>query len=117
MIPAPVDDVLQRAVDDSLECFAACEETVEQCLAIAGDDADTRLVNTLITTAAVCDAAAYFSRNSDRLRREALRFCAEQTERCAEACDERPADPQLATCARLCRICSRSCRKAVLTLV
>jgi hypothetical protein len=107
----PKSDVMQRCIDECLDCYRACLETISHCLDLGGPHAESGHIALLQDCARVCEATAASMLTGSELHPRLAAVCAEACERCAESCERiADGDRMMLECAEICRRCARSCR-------
>jgi hypothetical protein len=103
------ESILRDAVEDCLDTYAMCKETVAYCLEAGGPFADGHLIVTLMTCADTCKNTAEFIVVETDLAGMSCGFCAIVCERCAERCEAMPDDEQMDLCAERVRKTAGAC--------
>ncbi len=102
---------IQRCIEDCLDCFRTCTETIAYCLQKGGRHAEANHVRLLQDCADICETAAAFMMRRSDLHVRTCALCAETCLRCAEDCDRLADDERMRRCAEVCRRCAESCRQ------
>jgi len=98
-------------MDDALDAYKACRETTAYCVQEGGDLADPHLIQHLEDAADVALMTTNLLSRASRSHRQAVAFCADVAEACAETLEQRASldDDQLrvayAACLRLHECC------------
>ncbi|HEX6980284.1 MAG TPA: four-helix bundle copper-binding protein [Alphaproteobacteria bacterium] len=108
---------IQRCIEDCLDCFRICTETIAHCLQKGGRHAEANHIRLLQDCADICETAATFMMRRSDLHVRTCAVCAETCLRCAEDCDRLADDEQMRRCAEVCRRCAESCRQMSMATV
>ncbi len=102
-------EIEQKCIDDCMNCYRVCEESIAMCLSIGGEHAEDRHITTMDDCAKLCAISADFMlRNSD-LDTHMCSLCAQACDNCAESCAKFD-DDFMKKCADICKQCAESCR-------
>lgn len=102
---------MRRCIQECLECYSVCTETVTHCLEKGGMHAEAGHIRLLLDCATICQTSADFMLRGSELHTRTCGVCAEACERCAADCEKMADDPVMKHCAEVCRRCAESCRK------
>lgn len=78
---------MSECIENCLECFRICEETVPHCLTKGGEHANASHVTMLSNCAAICQTSAKFMLSGSELHVHTCEACATVCERCANECE------------------------------
>ncbi|MBI2134269.1 four-helix bundle copper-binding protein [Candidatus Woesearchaeota archaeon] len=102
------EDILQN----SLECFRSCEETIAYCLSKGGRHVKEDHIKRLQDCADLCLSTSSFIARDSELAEQIASLCAQACDSCAESCDALK-DARMQDCAETCRRCSESCKELI----
>ena len=101
---------LEDCIENCLECYRVCVETLQYCLRMGGAHAELAHIRLLSDCVQICQVSADFMIRASKLHSETCAACAEICARCAENCAAFGAeDDQMQECASVCRRCAESC--------
>jgi hypothetical protein len=108
----PLSDVMQRCIQDCLDCYRSCLETISHCLELGGRHADKTHISLLQDCAQICESTAASMFRLSGLHHQLVAVCAEACDRCAESCEQiADGDRTMLECAEISRRCAESCRQ------
>lgn len=102
---------IEKCIEDCLECFKVCAETITHCLSKGGMHAKPEHIQLLKDCVKICNTSAEFVLGQSEFESRVCDVCAEVCERCAEDCEKFEDDKAMAVCAEICRRCAESCRE------
>jgi hypothetical protein len=105
-----VSDEVRECIQDSLDCYQACTETIVKCLVIGGAHAENEHINLLTDCARICNTNADFMLRNSTYHPQTCGITADICDECADTCD-RFEDDFMKECASVCRRCAESCRE------
>ena len=105
-----IDDHLAECIAACSDCHDVCEATVQHCLSMGGEHAESAHIRTLLDCAQACETSRDFMLRGSDLHPKTCGVCADACERCAESC-ERLDGEEMERCAEICRRCAESCRE------
>ncbi len=103
-------DEVRGCIQDSLECYRVCMETLQRCLSLGGRHAENNHVNLLLDCAKICSLNADFMLRNSTYYPQTCGLTADICDECADTC-ERFEDDFMKECGRVCRRCGESCRE------
>jgi hypothetical protein len=107
-----ISQEVRRCIDDCLECYSICTETVDHCLELGGKHAEPKHIRLLLDCAKICQASGDFMLRSSNFHPRTCAVCAEICQRCADECERLAnGDDLMRRCAEICRRCAESCKK------
>ncbi len=100
----------QELIQHLADCAAACQYCSDQCL----DEDDIKMMVSCIRLDRDCADACitalnFVARGSDSAK-QAVEFCLDFCQRCAEECGSHEAD-HCKACAEACRACAQACKQ------
>jgi hypothetical protein len=101
--------LMTRAINDALDCYRVCEETLTYCLQQGGRHAEATHIELLEDCAEICRTAAGFMARGSTHHAEVCAVCAKVCQHCAEDCARFGDDEQMRRCVDACRRCAESC--------
>lgn len=101
---------MNQAIQDTLDCYRVCEETIQYCSQKGGKHTDPQHIQALTDCKEACKMAANFMIRGSELHGKVCGVCADACKRCAESCEAMGDDEQMKKCAEICRKCEASCR-------
>lgn len=108
----PRSEVMERCIQDCLDCYRSCLETISHCLELGGRHAERAHITLLQDCAEICVATAGWMLRQSELHPRLAAICAEVCESCADSCEQIDADDStMKACADMCRRCADSCRQ------
>ena len=102
---------MEKCIEDCLECFKVCTETITHCISMGGKHAKPEHIQLLKDCASICNTSAEFMLGNSAFESQVCGVCAEICERCAEDCEKFGDDKTMTACAEACRRCAESCRE------
>lgn len=109
-----MDQKMQQCIQDCLDCYRTCTETIMHCLEMGGDHAAPNHIRLLMDCVEICKVAADFMIRGSNHAGEICDTCASICETCAAECEDMVgSDEQMKICAAMCRRCATSCREMV----
>jgi hypothetical protein len=107
-----IDKQTQECIQNCLDCYAICTNTVQHCLQMGGKHSEYDHIRTLLDCAEICSLSAGYMLRQSPMHAKTCEMCANQCVRCAESCEKIGADDaQMKACAKMCRTCAESCRQ------
>lgn len=101
---------MDTCIQNCLDCFRTCLETVSHCLNLGGIHASQEHITILLECAEVCQTSARLMLLKSAIHNDQCGVCAKACERCAEDCQSMAdGDEQMVKCAETCRRCAESC--------
>lgn len=105
-------DELRHCVQNCLDCYSICMETVQHCLKLGGKHAEQKHIGLMQVCAKICETSAAFMLSGSEFHDKTCGVCAEVCAACAASCSEMAgSDETMQRCAKICRECAESCRK------
>lgn len=101
---------VDQCIENCTRCHRLCMEIAAMHFRGEGTKASEEQVRLLLDCAQICQTSADFMIRGSEMHGHTCAACAAVCERCAEACEAMPGDPQMAACAEACRTCAESCR-------
>jgi hypothetical protein len=105
-----MSEEVRECIQDSLDCFHTCNQTLIRCLGIGGRHAKIEHVNLIIDCARICNTNADFMLRNSAYYPQTCGLTADICDECADVC-ERFEDDFMKECASVCRRCAESCRE------
>lgn len=110
MAHGKMSEEVRKCIEDCIQCYRICTETVQHCLKMGGKHAEASHIGELLDCARICDISAEFMLRSSRFQHEECRICADVCRACAESCNRlAEGDRLMLDCADTCRRCAASC--------
>jgi hypothetical protein len=109
----PKTQTIEECIRSCQSCHEICVDTVDYCLKVGGEHAESSHVKLIIDCAEICNVSMNSMVRSSATSIELCRSCAEICDRCAAACERFTGDEQMQACARECRRCAQACRQMV----
>lgn len=104
-------NAMRQCIQDCLDCYRSCYETVPYCSSMGGAHAEADHLRRLADCSDLCRTTAQFMMRGSDWHGKVCAVCAEICERCAEDCERFGDDTQMRACADACRRCAQSCRE------
>ncbi len=101
---------LCNSVDECQSCARICIDTMNYCLRMGGEYADSSFIRLLRDCAEMCEVAADQCWKAPLVQMRNFELCAELCERSAWFSGQFYYDPILLRCAANCRQCASYCR-------
>ncbi|HJR64054.1 MAG TPA: four-helix bundle copper-binding protein [Gemmatimonadaceae bacterium] len=108
---ATMSEEVQRCIDECLNCYTICEQTIQHCLELGGKHAEPRHIRTLQDCAEICRTSAGFMLRGSQLHNRTCAVCAEVCRACEEECRRMDDDEMMQQCADVCSTCADSCER------
>jgi ferredoxin len=105
-----ISDEVRECLEDCIDCFKTCTETLTKSLLIGGKHAKLEHLNLLMDCAKICSANADFILRNSTYYPQTCGITADICDECADMC-ERFKDDFMKECANACRRCAESCRE------
>lgn len=103
------DSKMDQGIQNCLNCFKVCEETLSRCLT-ANNHKDSNHLILLKTCAEICNTSAKFMMMNSKFHPLTCDVCSKVCLECAESC-EVTEDDSMKDCVEACRKCAESCGK------
>jgi hypothetical protein len=103
-------DMVEKCIDDCLDCYCVCAETTSHCLKMGGDHAEAKHITLMNACADACKMSADYMLRDVEYQKQMCAMCAQICDSCAQSCDKF-SDDFMKKCADTCRRCAESCRK------
>jgi hypothetical protein len=107
---ATTSNEVRECLQDCLDCYQSCTETIIRCLAMGGKHAELEHLNLLMDCARICNTNADFMLRNSTYYPQTCGITADICDECADSCD-RFDDDFMKECASVCRRCAESCRE------
>lgn len=105
-----INQEMRQCIDEYLNCYSICLETVTHCLQLGGEHAEQPHIATLLTCAEVCRTSAQAMLLGSQHHTDICRACAEICRACEADCRSMAGDDEMMLkCADVCRSCAESC--------
>lgn len=101
---------MRDCINECLNCYAVCTQTVDHCLSMGGRHAEPRHIRTMLDCAEICRTSAGFMLRMSEFHFETCALCADICLACADSCSKFD-DREMQRCAEVCRSCAASCQK------
>lgn len=105
-----ISDEVRECIQDCLDCFKTCNETMIRCLSMGGKHVETEHLNLIMDCARICNTNADFMLRNSTYYPQTCGLTADICDECADTCD-RFDDDFMKECASVCRRCAESCRE------
>ena len=105
-----ISQEMRNCIDECLECFSKCSETIQHCLVMGGKHAEKNHISLLQACADICQTSARTMLGGAFVHMQVCGACADVCEKCAEDC-EAMSEEFMRECAAVCRSCAESCRR------
>lgn len=102
---------VEECINNCLECYRVCTQTVPSCLQMGGKHSEANHITLLVSCANICQVSANFMLIGSPLHMHVCRACAEVCKECADDCNRLADDQQMKWCADVCKRCAESCRQ------
>lgn len=100
----------EAAVDDCMDCFSICRETIDHCLTMGGEHASADHIRILMDCSQMNTMTADFLLRGSSFASQMCDLNAQLSEQCASSCEKFPDDEIMMACADVCRMTADSCR-------
>lgn len=104
-----VPSSMQICIQNCLDCFQVCSQTLTYCLEKSGKHAESQHIKLLGDCARICNLSADFMIRHSDYHASSCEVCAEICTACAISCDSFSDDEMMKACADICRKCAASC--------
>jgi hypothetical protein len=101
----------QQCIDECLNCYSICLQTVQHCLELGGKHAEASHIRILNDCAEICQTSAGFMLRGSPLHGRVCGVCAEVCRECERECRRMSDDETMRECADACRRCAESCER------
>ncbi len=101
---------VRECIQDCLDCFRICNQTLIRCLSMGGKHAEVEHLNLLMDCAKICNTNADFMLRNSAYYPQICGFTADICDECSDVFD-RFEDDFMKECASVCRRCAESCRE------
>lgn len=108
---ASISKEMQKCIDECLNCYSICEQTVQHCLELGGKHAEANHIRTLQDCAEICRTSADFMLRNSPFHAQTCAVCAEVCRECERECRRMGDDETMQQCAEACRSCAESCER------
>jgi len=105
-----MSEEVRECIQDCLDCFKTCNQTLIRCLGMGGRHAEMEHLNLIIDCARICNTNADFMLRNSTYYPQSCGLTADICDECADTCD-RFEDDFMKECASVCRRCAESCRE------
>ncbi len=105
-----MSDEVRECIQDCLDCFKTCNQTLIRCLGMGGKHAEIEHLNLIMDCARICNTNSEFMLRNSTYYPQTCGLTADICDECADTCD-RFEDDFMKECASVCRRCAESCRE------
>ena len=99
-------------IQDCLDCYRVCTETLGHCLKMGGKHLEESHLRLLQDCAYICKMSADFMIRGSDSEADLCRVCADICASCAKSCENiDTSDEMMARCADACKKCASSCKE------
>jgi hypothetical protein len=105
-----VSDEVKECIQDCVDCFKICNETIIRCLVMNGKHSESEHINLLMDCARICNTNSEFMMRNSMYYPQTCGLTADICDECADTCDRFEED-FMKECASVCRRCAESCRE------
>ena len=105
-----MSEEVRECIQDCLDCFRTCNQTLIRCLGMGGRHAEVEHLNLIMDCARICNTNADFMLRNSTYYPQTCGLTADICDECADTCD-RFEDDFMKECASVCRRCAESCRE------
>jgi hypothetical protein len=105
-----MSDEVRECVQDCLDCFRTCNETIIRCMNMGGRHTESEHLNLIMDCARICNTNAEFMLRNSTYYPQTCGITADICDECADTCDRFDED-FMKDCASVCRRCAESCRE------
>ncbi len=105
-----MSDEVKACIQDCLDCYKICTETMTKCLSLGGKHAEVWHLNLIIDCSIMCKVNTDFMLRNSTHYPQTCGVTADICDSCAKNCEGFD-DEFMKDCARVCRKCSESCRE------
>ncbi len=103
---------LQQCIQDCMDCYQACIQTMHHCLAKGGEHAKAEHIRELANCAQICLTSVNLMLSGSPMHVDTCGICAKACEQCARSCAEiGEGDATMEACVAACQRCAESCRQ------
>ena len=102
---------MQQCIDECLNCYSICLQTVQHCLELGGKHAEASHIRVLDDCAEICQTSAGFMLRGSPMHARVCGVCAEVCRECERECRRMGDDETMRECADACRRCAESCER------
>jgi hypothetical protein len=108
MEPKHTHSQMDICIQNCLDCFKVCEQTLAGCFG-KGNQVEASHLVLLKSCAEICHTSAKFMMMQSKFHMRTCEVCAEVCQACAESCEAIINDESMKKCAEVCRKCAESC--------
>ncbi|XHH08327.1 MAG: four-helix bundle copper-binding protein [Candidatus Bathyarchaeia archaeon] len=105
-----INDEVRECIQDCLDCFKTCNQTLIRCLSMNGKHVEVELLNLVMDCARICNTNADFMLRNSMYHPQTCGLTADICDECGDVCDRFDED-FMKECAGVCRRCAESCRE------
>jgi hypothetical protein len=105
-----MSEEVRECIQDCIDCFRTCSQTMIRCLSMGGKHAELEHVNLMMDCARICNTNADFMLRNSTYYPQTCGLTADICDECGDVCD-RFEDDFMKECASVCRRCAESCRE------
>lgn len=107
-----MSEEVRGCIQDCLDCFRTCNETLIRCLKMRGKHSKLEHLNLIMDCARICNTNADFMLRNSTYYTQTCALTADICDECGDVCD-RFEDDFMKECASVCRRCAESCREMI----
>jgi hypothetical protein len=105
-----MSEEVRECIQDCVDCYRTCSQTLIRCLNIGGKHAEVEHVNLIMDCAKICSATADFMLRNSLYYPQTCGLTADICDECGDVC-ARFEEDFMKECASVCRRCAESCRE------
>ncbi len=105
-----MSDEVKECIQDCVDCYRTCTETLTRCLSLGGKHSEGRHINLIIDCSRICNINTDFMLRNSTHYSQTCKVTADICDACANNCEEFD-DDFMKDCASICRKCAESCRE------
>jgi hypothetical protein len=105
-----MSEEVRECIQDCLDCFRTCNQTLLRCLSMGGKHAKLEHVNLIMDCARICNTNVDFMLRNSAYYPQSCGLTADICDECSDVC-ERFEDGFMKECALVCSRCAESCRE------
>jgi len=103
---------MRQCIQDCLDCYSICLETVQHCLGMGGKHAEQQHIALMLACASICETSANAMLLGSHHHVDTCRACVSICRACAEDCRRMASgDETMQRCAETCERCAQSCER------
>ncbi len=101
---------MRTEVQNTLDCYHVCTETIQHCLKMGGKHVEQKHLNLMMDCAKICLTMADFLMRNSEYSKKLGSICAAICDTCAKSCEAVGLDDEMKRCIKACKKCAETCK-------